>query len=367
MKIYLLAPNYCWHTRDLIDLKNFSNELNYFFLADTPPFLSRRVFKKYFSNINLSYEFVQRIWRIGFCIPWSLYLRFRLSNNNLLHCHGLFALIMSHIAGISNSRIIFTPQGSDLLVLPNKNNVIKKFLSKKLHKLAFITADSDLLLKKAIEIAPNIDYKKLQVIQNGIPLKEIEKINNNKSKFSERSIDICWIRGLTSIYKFDYFLEILKFLSKISNKEINVAIISSYGLNVIPDEIYNLQNLKIKLLPRLSKKEFLKCLFNSKIVVSIPESDSSPRSVYEAINLGCKLFVSKLNCFDWLPNKIKSEFIFSKNFIEDDSKILLNAINNFNEININFKSNYPHFYKSLDYEYIAESYLKIFKRLNELD
>ena len=58
---------------------------------------------------------------INFCLPWGIYLKIRLSGQIPIHCHGLFSLLMAHIAGISNSRIIFTPQGSDLLVLPDKN------------------------------------------------------------------------------------------------------------------------------------------------------------------------------------------------------------------------------------------------------
>ena len=36
MKIYLLAPNYCWHTKDLVKLSAYNNKLQYVFVADTP-------------------------------------------------------------------------------------------------------------------------------------------------------------------------------------------------------------------------------------------------------------------------------------------------------------------------------------------
>ena len=57
---------------------------------------------------------------------------------------------------ISNKRIIFTPQGSDLLVLPDKNSIVRKFLLYKLARIAFITADSNLLLEKALHIISQI-------------------------------------------------------------------------------------------------------------------------------------------------------------------------------------------------------------------
>ena len=364
MEIYLLAPNYCWHTEDLMELSLFSEEFNYIFMADTAPFLSRKVFKKYFTKLNLSYEFVQRIWRIIFSIPWGIYIRIRLSNSKFVHCHGLFALLLAHIALIPCSRIIFTPQGSDLLVLPDKYLFIRKFLSNKLLKLKFITADSNNLLKKLVEICPLIKINQLKLIQNGIPLDAIKKLNFKKSVNFKRKIDLCWIRGFGSIYQFDYFLKLLEFISKITKSELNIVIIAAYGSLSIPKEIYKLPNLNITLMPRLNKEQFLKCLSESKVVLSIPLSDSSPRSVYESIALGCKLFVTNLNCFDWLPKNLKSEFIFSTSIIKEDSKNLLKAVSDFKDIkdlnSLNIK--YPNFFSSLDYSNIAKSYAKIFKK-----
>ena len=62
---------------------------------------------------------------------------------------------------INYSRIVFTPQGSDILVLPKKNKIVRNFLSKKLCKLAFKTADSNILLDKVLEISPELNKKKL--------------------------------------------------------------------------------------------------------------------------------------------------------------------------------------------------------------
>ena len=66
MKIFLLAPNYCWHTEDLLKLTKYSKRLNYIFVADTPIFLSRRFYEKYFNLLNISYEFWQRFGELFF-------------------------------------------------------------------------------------------------------------------------------------------------------------------------------------------------------------------------------------------------------------------------------------------------------------
>ena len=119
------------------------------------------------------------------------------------------------------------------------------------------------------------------------------------------------------------------------------------------------------MLPRLSSDEFLRCIFNSKIVVSIPESDSSPRSVYEAAFLGCKLFLTKLDCLNWLPNDLKAKFVYSSGNLTNDVKILINEINNFKEDEDlkNYFIKYREFSNNLKYSYIAKSYFEIFKRL----
>lgn len=367
MRIYLLAPNYCWHTEDLKELDSFSDELNYSFISDTPPFLSREFYKKTFLNNIFSYEFIQRLWRLILCLPWSIYIRIKLLNNEPVHCHGLFSLFLADLANISNSRIIFTPQGSDILVLPDKNNIIRIFLSKKLYKLAFITADSNILLNKVLEISPKIDKKKLKLIQNGIPFSIIEDLIK-KDKTKIRIIDICWIRGTSEIYQFKYFLELLKHISIKTSLNLKITIIDAFGSEFIPKKIFNYKNIDISLLPRLDSKSFLKCLQKSKIVVSIPRSDSSPRSVYEAISLGCKPFLSNLECFEWLPNSVKSKFLFSTFNLQKDSKIIIDALQNFDkQINQNeILSKDSYFYKSLDYANIASAYLKIFQRVKKL-
>ena len=365
MKVYLLAPNYCWHTSDLLYLSCYENKLEYIFIPDTPPFISRNFYKKYFFFLNISYEFFQRLWRLLLCLPWSLYLKIRLHENIPVHCHGLFSLFIARLGNINTKRIVFTPQGSDLLILPDKNILVKKFLSRNLHKLGFITADSELLLKKSLSICSFLRKDKLKVIQNGVPIDKISKLINSKNNLNKREIDICWIRGLEKNYQFKYFLLLIKFLSKSSNSVLNIAIISAYGSSIIPKEIFDYKNIKIKLLPRLDSEQFLSCIFNSKVIISIPLSDSSPRSVYESIFLGCKLFLTDLECLNWIPSDLKSDFIYTSGNLKKDAKQIIAKLNSFEEINDlqNLCNKYPDFCRPLNYREIAQSYLNVFRKI----
>ena len=85
-------------------------------------------------------------------------------------------------------------------------------------------------------------------------------------------------------------------------------------------------------------------------MISIPKSDSSPRSVYEAINLGCNIFVTNLECFEWMPSRLKSKFIYSTNNIRKDSLNLIRSIENFKrrDFDISLKDIFPDFYNAID-------------------
>ena len=80
---------------------------------------------------------------------------------------------------------------------------------------------------------------KLKVIQNGIPLAEIEKLIIKRGHSKKRKIDICWIRGLSKVYQFEYFLELLKKISKISTTKVKCSYHFIYGKTTIPKELKN--------------------------------------------------------------------------------------------------------------------------------
>ena len=114
-QVFLLAPRECWHTKDLLGLQSYGF-FSYTLVYDTPPFLTRDFFKRSFPDSFPSYEFLQRLWRIVTLPLWSLYLFLRLRfSTKIVHCHGLFSFVISIISFLPPSRIVFTPQGSDIL------------------------------------------------------------------------------------------------------------------------------------------------------------------------------------------------------------------------------------------------------------
>ena len=59
-------------------------------------------------------------------------------------------------------------------------------------------------------MSPKLKESRLKIIQNGIPLAVIDRLKRDRETKKKRTIDICWIRGLSEVYQFEYFLELLK-------------------------------------------------------------------------------------------------------------------------------------------------------------
>ena len=314
-EIILLAPRECWHTRDLYSLQLYQH-YSYTLIYDTPAFFSRHFYTNMFISKYISYELSQRIWRI-LSLPFNCaYLFFRLftSRSRVIHCHGLFSLVIAFLAFLPLSRIVFTPQGSDLLVLPLKFFLVRYFLSCVLPKLAAVTADSKLILDSCLNYS-SIEPAKLYKIQNGIDFKMLSAIPI--PKFIK--YDICWPRGLSALYRFDYFVLLLKELSSASTRPLNICIIGAFGSSHCIDNLLKLPNLHVVFLPRLSHADFCNTLSESTLIISIPISDSSPRTVYESIFLKRFLFLSPLPCFDWIEGFANLPVAFYSGNIQFDS------------------------------------------------
>ena len=79
------------------------------------------------------------------------------------------------------------------------------------------------------------------------------------------------------------------------------------------------------------------------------------------------MFVTNLECFDWIPTCLKSEFTYSTNNLKKDSLNLISLIDNFErrEFDIQLKEAFPIFYKALDYKNIANTYLRLFEKIQK--
>lgn len=233
-----------------------------------------------------------------------LYLIISKNKNHLIYAHSTY---YAFIASLVGANYVSTPQGSEVLVRL-ENSFLYRVFAFFAHKNALlVTVDSFNMqhkLKKILGIQSS-------VIQNGVDIQNIKKLSSNQNQ--SRTISLLSIRGISKNYEID---KILKCKDKYL-PEVHLDMCAPF----IDKTYYQSLNLKefknINFLGKLTKDEFQKTLLTSKVVVSIPKSDSSPRSVYESIFSGCIVIVKHNNFLKFLPEDMLNRVVIA-NTDEDD-------------------------------------------------
>lgn len=215
-------------------------------------------------------------------------------------CHSMYYLCLAWAAGI---RYLGTPQGSDVLIKPFRSRVYRYFAIKSLKAAAHVTVDSKRMQERILELCG----VRAEVIQNGIDVRSILKFTSARPAAPTVRKYILSIRGFTELYR---VAEIISARNR-SSKHGYVPIALRYpfyeasyrtqSLNLIRPGDENVGRVEAEDIPRLFNE--------ARLVVSIPVSDSSPKSVYEAIFYGCAVAITHHAYFDDLPACMKSRLI----------------------------------------------------------
>ncbi len=218
------------------------------------------------------------------------YLRkFAKKNKNVIyHAHAMYYMFLCWLAKVE---FIARPQGSEILVRPYRSKLYKKFAIKSLQSAKSVIVDSSKMYNGIL----NLSGVNSIIINNGIDLDSLKKYNNKDKSY------ITSIRGMTSLYRID---EIIKARDRVDSNE-KISFIYPYS-----DEIYKNRCLSMMRdgdidLGRLNKDKMYDLLSKTLLVISIPKSDSSPRSVYESIFLGCSVASTYDPWMDLLPSCMK--------------------------------------------------------------
>jgi hypothetical protein len=233
------------------------------------------------------------IWRNGIKIvffPLQVYKLKKIAKKNpnaTYHAHTMYYLFLSWLANI---KYIGSPQGDEILIRPYKSQLYKYFATKSLKAAKFLIVDSN-NLKKGIH---SLSGKVADVIQYGI---DVESIYSSVKNEEERS-KVVSIRALYPLYRIH---EIIVSRNRYSTEQ-SLIFFYPFWEESYKRKIENMQILGDEMLGRIpTKLEMYKLLANTIMAISIPESDSSPRSVYEAIFCGCCVVVSYNQWIDSLP------------------------------------------------------------------
>lgn len=206
--------------------------------------------------------------------------------SKVVHAHPMYYMLLCWMSGIP---YIGTPQGDEMLVRPNKSKIYKFFASRVLRAAKAIVVDS-YQMKNAVKMISGVDA---HVIQNGINVDEIMKFRKREIK----RFRVTSIRGIEKLYRINQIVV----SRNDTTPDVQLTLIYPFFDSQYLSVIRNLLNPQDKDIGRLDKERMYQLLHESLLVISIPSSDSSPRSVYEAIFSGCCVAVTSNPWIDLLP------------------------------------------------------------------
>lgn len=222
---------------------------------------------------------------------WKINLLAKKYPNAVFHANTMYYVFCCWLARI---RFIGTPQGSEVLIRPDRSIIYKYFAGKAVKAADHVIVDSVNLQKKIRAICG----KEAVVVQLGIDTSTILKKRNVENERTK----ITSIRGMYPLYRIEAILEgransklkpPLTFIYPFWEEEYRRKVLSKLG----PDDV---------VMGRLLKDEMYELLFATLLVISIPESDSSPRSVTEAIFCGCCVATTYNPWIDDIPSCMRS-------------------------------------------------------------
>lgn len=207
--------------------------------------------------------------------------------------HSTYYAFLASFCGVAYAA---TPQGSEVLVRPFRSRFYRWFLKKAMRRAAFVTVDSVAMQDKLDQIAG----VRAHLVQNGINVAEIQATHTG----GQRTL-VTSIRGIDRNYR---ILEMLDARTE-SSPAVGLQLCYPFVEGVYFEEVSRRVKQQDRLLGRLSRQHLYALLRQSICVVSIPISDSSPRSVYEAIFCGAAVICTEMAYLQSLPECMRARLI----------------------------------------------------------
>lgn len=261
------------------------------------------------------------LWRnilklLVFPIQIILLKRFAKQNPNAIYyAHSMYYLWLAAGAKVP---FLGTPQGSDILVKPFRSKFFRTLSVWAMKSAKKITVDS----VKMRDIAFDLSGVKPEIIQNGIDIEYIETFLSSHPSIQPKRDKILSIRGMSPIYRIDELL--IARAKGVDTKDIPISLSYPFYENEYKQKVLKYLNDNDNDLGRVSKDKMYELLFESKLVISIPSSDSSPKSVYESVFCGSAVAITYHPYYDILPDCMKKRIILID---LEDEKWFVKAVN----------------------------------------
>jgi len=209
--------------------------------------------------------------------------------HRIVHAHPMYYMALCLLARVE---YIGTPQGGEILIRPLRSRIYRFFAEKVLKSARALIVDSQ-QMKDGIKSIAGVNA---DVFQNGINVDEIVRHRTHNKR--QRVVSI---RGIEELYR---IYEIVEIRNRITLST-PLTFIYPFADAAYLAGLRPLFGVHDQDLGRLQKDEMYGLLSESLLVISIPRSDSSPRSVYESIFAGACVAVTYNKWIDVLPPCMK--------------------------------------------------------------
>lgn len=214
-------------------------------------------------------------------------------SNCIIHAHTFYYGLICRTAGLS---FIFTPQGFELTERPKNSKIYAFLMSWVLAGAERVLVDSERMRVACVKLGS----KKVEVSQYGVDTNKClaADVNHERTKIVSN-------RGIEENYRINH---IISSRNATASKLPITFIYPLSDLGYYRDFLSKL-DAKDRNLGTISKDDCYKLYAKASLVISIPISDSSPRSVYEAIFCGAPVATVYSPWIDNLPKSMRDRVV----------------------------------------------------------
>ena len=309
MNILFIGSRSDWH----VDLwtKHFTKNHQVYLFSDKEEYLTNQAYQNItiieseglFGRILNLFKFESHKWhQFNKLVSVNIYARkldaiIEKYNIDIVHAHSLYyGYLASFIK--EGTPVVFTPMGSDVILHAQNSRVYRYMALGAFKRANIVTGDSLLLQKQGYKVGAKSSNN--YVIQNGVDSAIFCQKSNNLRRYYSVSDDEVLIfspRAITPLYNIDIILEAIYGLINTGYK-LKCMLSFAFGDEYSEQLRRQARDLGIEdnilWLGYLSYEDMAKHYNAADIVVSIPSSDSSPKSVYEAMFCKKPVVVSDL-------------------------------------------------------------------------
>jgi Glycosyltransferase Family 4 len=210
------------------------------------------------------------------------------------HAHTMYYMLACWIAGVP---CVGTPQGSEILVRPRRSRVYRWFATRALRAARGVTVDSEAMARGVRELAG----RDAMIVQNGIDIAAIRAAGEGKAARS----GVLSVRAIDPNYRIDRVVDARD--ASVERPALTFCYPfreDGYRATILPRLTAADRDLG-----RLGRADLYREMGRALLVVSIPTSDSSPRSVYESVFSGAAVAVARNAYIDALPACMRARLL----------------------------------------------------------